>query len=82
MVAGPVPPRVHKDEALRDGYHGSGHPRIGPEPLRVGLEPPRVEAGPPRGLSLQASQGARIPLPTRVGVRSGHMPLWARPLTL
>ena len=82
MVAGPVPPCVRKGEVFRGGYHGSGPPRTGPEPPRVGPGPPRVEAGPPGGLSLQANQGARIPLPTRVGVRSRHMPLWARPLTL
>ena len=59
--------------------HGSGPPQTGPEPPRVGPGPPRVEAGPLGGLSLQASQGARIPLPTRVGVRSRHVLLWALP---
>jgi hypothetical protein len=45
-----VPPRAHKDEVLRNSYHGPGPPRDG-------LGPPRVEAEPPGGLSAWASQG-------------------------
>jgi hypothetical protein len=43
-------PRAHKDEVLRNSYHG-------PEPPWDGLGPPHVEAGPLGGLSAWASQG-------------------------
>ena len=71
----PALPRVHMDEVLRAGFHGSGLPRTGPEPPWAGPGTPHVEAGPPGGLSLRASQGARTPLPAREGVRSRHVPL-------
>ena len=63
--------------------HGPGPPRTGPEPPRAGLGPLQVEAGPPGGLSHQASQAQASgpPLPARAGVRSRHVPLWARPPT-
>jgi len=77
-MAGPVPPRVHMDEVLRAGYHRSGLPRTGPESPRAGPRNPHVEARPPGGLSLLSSQGARTPLPARIGVRSRHVLLWAR----
>ena len=63
--------------------HGPGPPRTGPEPPRAGPGPLQVEAGPPGGLSHQASQAQASgpPLPARAGVRSRHVPLWARPPT-
>ena len=63
--------------------HGPGPPRTGHEPPRAGSGPLQVEAGPPGGLSHQASQAQASgpPLPARAGVRSRHVPLWARPPT-
>ena len=63
--------------------HGPGPPRTGPEPPRARPGPLQVEAGPPGGLSHQASQAQASgpPLPARAGVRSRHVPLWARPPT-
>ena len=80
-MAGPALPRVHLDEVLRAGFHGSGLPWAGLEPPWAGPGTPHVEAGPPGGLSLRASQGARTPLPAWEGVRRRHVSLWARPLT-
>ena len=74
-----------RTKALRSGSHGprARTPWTGPEPPRAGPGPLQVEAGPPGGLSHQASQAQASgpPLPARAGVRSHHVPLWARPLT-
>ena len=74
-----------RTKALRSGNHGprARTPQTGPEPPRAGPGSLQVEAGPPGGLSHQAShaQASGPPLPTRAGVRSRHVPLWARPPT-
>ena len=81
------PLSVHSDRVpspTRQGRRRSGAATTdhGSELRWTGPEPPR--AGPPGGLSHQASQAQASgpPLPTRAGVRSRHVPLWARPPTL
>jgi len=81
MMVGPVLLCVYKDEALSGGYHGSGPPQTGPEPLRDGSRPPTCGSRTSSRPEPSSQPRGPDPAPYSGRGRSRQELLWARPLT-